>query len=245
MIYKYLLEIKYRICFSVIAWSFIMINCYYFKEILLYLFMKFSSNPNDIHLLFFLTTDVAEVFVAYIQLSFFIANQMTIICLGCHCFLFFSTGLYIFEYVYFKTIIIIVILYWLLFIFVLNNYIFPTSWYFFFKFQEYLSFQNLTFYFEAKLNEYLIFYKSLHSFGTIICQIIVVFCIILDLFKTNLLIVKKLRKLFYLIFFLVSTVLTPPEIIYQLISSICIIIIYELFTVYLFLKTELTDFKFM
>ena len=56
-----------------------MINCYYFKETVLYIFMRFSFKSTKTDLLYFLTTDVAEVFVAYIQLSSYIANQITMI----------------------------------------------------------------------------------------------------------------------------------------------------------------------
>jgi sec-independent protein translocase protein TatC len=242
MIYKYLLEIKYRCFFSVIAWSFIMINCYYFKETLLYVFMRFSSKPNDAELLFFLTTDVAEVFIAYVNLSFSIANQIIILFIYCQIFFFLSTGLYIFEHTYFKTFLILLIICWMIFLFLLNNYIFPTSWDFFFKFQKYLSFQNITVYFEVKLNEYLVFYKSIYYLCNILCQTVILFCVILDLFKTNLLIVKKLRKLFYFIFFIFSTFLTPPEIIYQLTVGISIIVIYELIIIHLIIKTEIINF---
>ena len=136
MIYKYLLEIKYRILFSFVAWSFIMINCYYFKETLLYIFMKFGSNPNNGSLLFFLPTDVAEVFLAYIHLSFYISNQIIILFLCYQIFFFLSTGLYVFEYVYFKTFLIILLGCWLMFILILNNYLFPISEHFFFNFQK-------------------------------------------------------------------------------------------------------------
>jgi sec-independent protein translocase protein TatC len=215
MIYKYLLEIKYRILFSVIAWSFMMVNCYYFKETLLYVFMGFSLKSNKNYLLYFLTTDVAEVFIAYIQLSYYVANQITMIFIYCQIFIFLSAGLYVFEYAYFKIIVVATIFFWVLFVFILNSFIFPTSWNFFLKFQEFLSFQNLTFYFEAKLNEYLVFYRSVFYLCSLIYQIIILFFIFLDLFKTNLLIVKKLRKIFYFLFLIVSTFLTPPEVIFN------------------------------
>jgi Sec-independent protein secretion pathway component TatC len=104
MIYKYLLEVKYRTFFSFIAWSFTMINCYYFKETLLYVFMKFSLESNKNNSLYFLTTDVAEVFIAYVQLSYYIANQTTIIFMSYQLYIFLSAGLYIFEYAYLKSI---------------------------------------------------------------------------------------------------------------------------------------------
>lgn len=243
MIYKYLLEIKYRIFFILLTWSFIVISCYYFKETLLYTFIKLSLNPKYTNLVYFLTTDVTEVFLVYINLSYFVANQITILFLGYQLFGFLSTGLYRFEYAYFKTILVAITLYWICFIFILNSFIFPASWFFFLEFQEFLSIQNLTFYFEAKLNEYVTFYKSVYCLCRTVFQITVVFFIFLDLFKTNLLILNKFRKVFYFIFFCFATFITPPDVIYQLLTSICIIIIYETTTVYIVFKSELLKIK--
>jgi len=108
-----------------------------------------------------------------------------------------------------------------------------------------LSFQSLTFYFEAKLNEYLAFYKSIYFLCNLLCQVMILFCVLLDLFKTNLLIIKKLRKLFYFVFFIFSTFITPPEVTYQLTVSISIIVLYELITVYLILKTEFANSNYV
>ena len=242
MIYNYSLEIKYRIFFSFIAWIFILINCYYFKETLLYIFMGFSFKLNNNNLLYFLTTDVAEVFIAYIHLSFHIANQITLIFICCQFIFFVSTGLYIFEYIYITTVTSVSVVGWITLIFVLNTFIFPISWDFFLKFQNYLSSKNLVIYFEVKLSEYLLFYKSLYYLCNLIYQVIIFFFIILDLFKTNLLIIKKLRKIFYFIFIFISTLLTPPEIVYQILVSVSIIIIYELLTIHMIFKTELAHF---
>lgn len=220
-----------------------MVNCYYSKETLLYVFMRFSFKSNQTNLLYFLTTDVAEVFIAYIQLSSYIANQITMIFLWWHSFLFLSAGLYKFEYIYWRNILITTLAFWTACIFMLNNFIFPISWNFFLRFQEYLLFQNLTFHFEVKLNEYLIFYKSIYYLCSLIFQAAVSFFIFLDLFRTNVFIIKKLRKIFYFLFFILSTFATPPEVIYQLAMGICTILIYELLIVYMIFKTKLSIFK--
>jgi len=240
MIYKYLLEIRYRIFFSLIAWSFMMINCYYFKETLLYIFVGFSSTSNDNNLTYFLTTDVAEIFMSYIWLSYYVTNQITAIFVCCQLFCFLSTGLYAFEYAYSRSVLITTITCWVVCIFVLNTCIFPATWGFFLKFQEYLLFQNLTFYFEIKLKEYLVFYKSVYYLCNLVYQILILFFILLDLFNANLFIVKKLRKIFYFIFFICSTLLTPPEVVYQILISIFIILIYELITVFMVFKVEVS-----
>jgi len=70
----------------------------------------------------------------------------------------------------------------------------------------------------------------------------VLFFIFLDLFGTHLLVIQKLRKIIYYIFFMFSTLLTPPEVIYQVMLSICLIIIYELIIFYAVFETELAYF---
>jgi sec-independent protein translocase protein TatC len=238
MIYKYLLEIRYRAFFSFIAWSFLTFNCYFFKETLLYTFIKFSWMHHYNNTSYFLITDVTEVFVTYLQLSYFIANQITFIFICYQIFVFASTGLYQFEYIYLKNISIIILICWVVFVLILNNFIFPASWSFFLQSQFFEPVKTLTFYFEAKLSEYWNFYTTIYNISYFIYQLIVFFWIFLNLFKANFLIVKKLRKVWYFAFFLVATCITPPEVIYQLIVSICTIIIYELVLMYLLLKVE-------
>ncbi len=146
------------------------------------------------------------------------------------------------EQIFFWTILIadpLTVVSWTTCIFILNNFIFPTSCNFFLRFQEYLLYQNLTFHFEIKLNEYLIFYKSSYDLCILIFQVAVLFMIFLDLLRTNVSMIKKLRKIFYFIFFSLSTFITPPEVLYQLIMSICIILIYEVLIIYMIFKMKL------
>jgi Sec-independent protein secretion pathway component TatC len=67
----------------------------------------------------------------------------------------------------------------------------------------------------------------------------ILFFIFLELFKTNLFYVKKFRKTCYFILFILSTLLTPPEVIYQVMVSLCSILLYEAITVCTIFKTEL------
>ena len=243
MTYKYLLEIKYRTFFSCIAWSFLTLNCYFFKETLLYVFMKFNSIHVYNDIVYFLITDVTEVFMTYLQLSYFIANQITVFFIWYQIFAFISAGLYEFEYIYLKSISRTVLICWVVFIIILNHSIFPASWGFFLQFQNFLSTQNLTFYFEAKLNEYWTFYIAIYYLCYFAYQLIVFFWISLNFFKTNFLIIKKLRKILYFAFFVSATFLTPPDVAYQLITSICIVLVYELTLIHILLKIEFFNFR--
>lgn len=243
MIYKHILEIKYRVFFSIIAWSFLIFNCYFFKETLLYILITFSLNYSYNGLSYFLITNITEIFMVYLQLSYFIANQITFIFICCQVFAFISTGLYRFEYIYLQNIIITILICWLSFVWVVNFIIFPTSWNFFLQFQNFMLVQNLTFYFEAKISEYWTFYLAIYYLCYIFYQLIVFFWVFLNLFKTNFLIIKKLRKNLHFVFFVLATFVTPPDVAHQIITSICMIILHELLLIYILLKIEFIYFR--
>ncbi len=83
-----------------------MLNGYFFKETLLYVVMQSGYKSNKTNLIYFLTTDVGEVFVAYVQVSSYIANQITTLFLVYQSFLFLSTGLYRYEYAYLRLVML-------------------------------------------------------------------------------------------------------------------------------------------
>ena len=181
--------------------------------------------------------------MTYLQLVYFITNQITFIFIYYQIFTFVSSGLYKFEYNYLKRMSLMILVCWVVFVLILNHIIFPASWNFFLQFQNFVLVQTLTFYFEAKLNEYWLFYTTVYYMCFFAYQLMIFFFIFLNLFKTNFLIVKKLRKVLYFIFFLVATTVTPPDVAHQLILSICIIVLYEFFLVNILLKIELINFK--
>lgn len=238
MVLQYLKEIQYRLFFSFIAWCFMLIICYHFKETLLYLFIRPSSNFNKFFF-YFVTTNVTEIFNTYIRISYFISNQLILLFLIYQSFIFISEGLYEFEYNYLKIVVTAVVFCWFTSLIILNYVIFPISWKFFLTFQEGSLIKNNIFHFETKLSEYITFYESIYYLSYFICQ---TFTLILFLFcftKISVQFIRKIRKPSYFFCFLFATLITPPEIIFQLVTGISIIIIYELITFILVLKTKL------
>jgi Sec-independent protein secretion pathway component TatC len=116
-IYKYYLEIKYRILMLLLTWFSVVLVSYCFKELLLFLIIK----PNELKysLFYFIFTDVKEVFSVYITLVLFIGNQFLVYYFLYHLLIFIALGLYKFEYRYLI-------------------FIFKTSMFFFFFFSVYL-----------------------------------------------------------------------------------------------------------
>ena len=226
MIYQYYLEIKNRFLLLFLTWVFTFCICYIYKEILLFLCItKVSSVSDSKTILYFIFTDVKEVFSVYFQLILFISNQVLLFYLFFHCFSFISLGLYNFEYKYLKLIFFSSMVFWCILFLLLNNVLLPLSWNFFLSFQDLTSF-NL--HFEAKLNEYLEFYIVFYYFCTIYCQVFIFIFIFFDYINTNLNLIKKFRKFVHFFFFFFSTLVTPPDIISQVLFSYFLILIYEL-----------------
>jgi sec-independent protein translocase protein TatC len=223
MIKKYLYEIKNRLLLIGISWTSNVIISYNYKDTLLYLSIKPSLFLYKTNTFYFIYTDLSEPFYTYIQLVFLISNQILLFYFIYQIFMFITPGLYIFEYnilnnTYIKTIII----YFSSTLF-LYNFILPWSWKFFLKFQ---TDQKISFFFEAKLNEYFTFIYTLNS-------IVLVFTIIiLSLFlietKTKIFYFKHYKKIIYLTHFLIAAIITPPDIFSQICIGTIFILLFEI-----------------
>ena len=103
----------------------------------------------------------------------------------------------------------------------------PLSWNFFLKFQN-QDLQLTPFYFEAKLDEYLTYYISLYYLVLANTQISLILFIIINYYSRDIVTISNLRKIFYFIFFVISTLTTPPDVISQIVFSSLMICVYEM-----------------
>lgn len=224
--YKYYLEIKNRSFLLLITWSFASIICYLYKETILFSLINLSSYLQTINKEpYFIFTDISEIFYVYLKLTFFISNQVTLIMFFYHILLFLSSGLYKLEYQKLQYAFKFFLLAWLSSLLLLDNFLIPFSWSFFLSFQQT---DNISFFFEAKIVEYLSYFINLYYVCFINCQVLAVITLLLNNFSENLKKVRKFRKLFYVVFVIFSTLTTPPDIISQIIMSISLVICYEL-----------------
>jgi sec-independent protein translocase protein TatC len=227
MCYSYFLEVRNRFLLVGFGWVFTAIVCYFYKETLLFLLIKpnFSStNPIPIYFIF---TNITEIFSTYLKLVYFLSNQVCLICFLYHVFLFLSPGLYYSEYKLLKRIFFISTFFFFLSISILNAVILPACWDFFLSFQKTTINNSVNLYFEAKINEYLKFYINLYSMCNLSCQMFMFIILFLIYIKGDLKLIKKFRKIFYFSFVIFATIITPPDVITQLILSSCMICIYE------------------
>jgi sec-independent protein translocase protein TatC len=236
--YKYYLEIKNRILLITFTWASLLLVCYYFKEPLLFIFInsnKYYIQTNTTP--YFIFTNISEIFYVYLYLVFFITNQVTTLMFFYHSLMFLALGLYKFEYRQLKIVFKVFIFTWVCSFILLKEFIAPFTWAFFLSFQKTNeALQPVSFFFEARISEYMIYFKNLYYVCLINCQIFAFLILVLNNIGENVRTIKNFRKLFYFIFIIFSTLMTPPDIISQIFMSYSLVTIYELLIFFKYLK---------
>jgi sec-independent protein translocase protein TatC len=143
--------------------------------------------------------------------------------------MFLALGLYHSEYKRLQSAFKIFTIAWLCSIILLKEFLIPFSWSFFLSFQETKNtLQPVSFFFEARIVEYLNYFTNLYYICLINCQILALLTLTLNQLSETAGTIKTFRKLFYFIFIIFSTITTPPDVVSQIIMSFCLIIVYEL-----------------
>jgi Sec-independent protein secretion pathway component TatC len=119
----------------------------------------------------------------------------------------------------------------------LKEFVMPFSWAFFLSFQDTNSKLQITsFFFEARISQYLDYFINLYYICLINCEILALLTLVINSVSGHAKKVKSFRKLFYFVFIVFSTVTTPPDIVSQVFLSFSLIIIYELLVFVKYLK---------
>ena len=98
-------ELKYRIIYTIISLTLLTTVLYNFKTELIYILNGHENNINE----YFIYTKLSEVFVTYIQLSFFLSFYITSAVLIIQLLVFLTPGLYEYEYKILKNLSIVII----------------------------------------------------------------------------------------------------------------------------------------
>lgn len=228
--YLYYIEIKNRIFLLSLTWFSVIFICYFYKEMLLNLFIHMNHyflTFSDLKP-YFIFTDVTDIFYVYVKIIFFISNQVLILNFCYHTLVFLSLGLYRYEYNFLQFIFVLFVFSWCFSVLFLNTVLVPLSWNFFLSFNTETNLNSVFLFFEAKLIEYIDFYINLYYVSLFNSQILIFSVLIINKFSKNLDKIKIFRRTFYYIFVLFSTLSTPPDIFSQLFLSAILVIMYEI-----------------
>jgi len=223
----YISEIKNRILLLVLSLIICTLTSYYYKETLLFLTIKNLESPNLNTPLYFISTNLTEIITAYLKLSYISSIVLVINLTGYHLLLFFGPALTINEYFTTKKYFIKSVICFFLGFFIFNKYLMPMCWNFFLNFQDLYSIKTINIYFEGKMEEYINFYTKICFLLFIISQFCISLFLILDTIKEKIKFVRRSRKMFYLVFLIISTMITPPDVFSQLITLLCFSLVFE------------------
>lgn len=239
--YTYYLEIKYRFLLISLNWIFTTWICYIYKSSLLFFLINSTSKLiNNYKHLYFIFTDISEIFYVNLDIIFFVSNQISLTLIIYHLLIFLSLGLYKTELLQFKFIFKTFLFTWLLSALICYTFLIPTSWAFFLSFQQNsIQQQPISLFFEAKLLNFVKYFIQFYNLCFFNCQFLMCLTILLNNYIKTHTQLKFFRKIFYLNFLLFSTIITSPDVFSQITITFFLILIYEIITFLNYFKLNL------
>ena len=235
MLNKYFFEIRNRTVLIGFSWVVTVMFAYLNKETLLFLSIKPNLGFFKQTSFYFIATNVTDIFSVYLSLTYLVGFQLTFIYFLCHIKAFFMPALYKTEQKKLAFFFKLSFLLWLLGLLLLNKAVLPFCWDFFSSFQN-PSTYSVNIFFEIRITEYLSLYVMTYYITAFVSQCFLILFLLLSILKKKLLFIRSTRKIFYLIFFVIATLITPPDIISQLILGNTFILMYELVIVIIIIK---------
>ena len=221
---EYLLELRHKFILLIITFFSTLIVCYCYKDVLLFLITQMHLNDET---LYFIFTDVTELLSVYLKVGFFFSIQVSTWYLFYHLFSFLAPALYFNEFKFINFMLISGTFFWFFAVLLSSYIIIPFGWNFFLSFQ----FQQ-GFYFEAHISDYFNFYTNAYLLCLIYCELFILLFIFLVDIQQNYYYIKNYRKIYYYMFLLFATLVTPPDLISQILTTFFLLLIYEIVLVF-------------
>lgn len=238
---KYIIEIKNRLFLIFLGCTIFTLVSYYYRSPLLILSVFLNSELINKNLLnYFIFTSITDLFLTYIKLSVSFLSYFLyyMLCYQTICFL--QPGLYHKEFRYLKKLFNLSFFFGLMSATVTHKILLPFTSSFFLGY--YLNnIQYMDFYFEANICEYFVFYKKILFSSFLNFQVLVVFSFTLNLLSYNKLFLKRSRKFIFLVLLILSTISTPPDILSQILSYVCLIFSFEISVFFERFRTKISQ----
>jgi len=229
---RYFLEIYNRFIILFLTWSLNFFVLFYYKEQIVYILGQHQEATFP----YFISTSLTEIFFVYLKVSSFLAFYFAYPIIVIQLALFIIPGLYKYEYLIVRNFFLLSILLYIGTTFFTYKIFLPYCWKFFSSFQLKAEESLVSLHLEARIADYLSFFFETYFLLNAILHIFLIFLFLL--YKITLNYILKYRKLFYLLFFIFATLMTPPDMISQIIVGIFFLVFFEIFLFSLFLSDE-------
>jgi len=226
---NHITEIRKKLFACLCVFISFFIICYFFSEEIYQILLQplkdaYSNNSINKRIIY---TNPAEAFLTYLKLALFGGLFFGMPFLLLQIYLFIAPALYNKEKKLTLFIIFFLPLLFFLGSIIAYKFIFPLCFKFFLAFEN-INNSGLNIEMEAKISEYFsLFVHLIFGFGIAFeAPLLLIFLLKKNIITINSL--KKNRKYWILLIFILSSILTPPDIITQIIMAIPMILIFEL-----------------
>lgn len=228
----YVKEIQLRIFFICLSFVLNFITIFYYKEQIIFSLGQHQTN-NFPH---FIATNLPEIFLCLIKFTTYLAFYCSFPIILIQSWVFFTPALYRYEYKIVRNFLILSLFFYFISNFILCTHLLPYCWEFFSGFQLSYEKTGISVQLEARLYEYVNFFTK--TFFSI--NLSLNFCLFLSFFllKFPIHVLTKLRRIVYFSNFVIATLVTPPDILSQVVIGTSLILTYELFLFSLLLTNQ-------
>ena len=220
----YLNEFKLRLNYFLLTWLTNGFVFYYYSKEILELLLNPLNVYGEVNRIVFMSLD--EGFFGYIKVYLFISFLLSLPSLFFQVLFFILPGLYRFEVNNILKFFSLTCLLSFLILFFIYFYLVPHIWHFFSSFQFEMT-SNFSLDFEPKFNSYLSFIFNLFtvSIFLIVFIFVLILLILFEFISLNILLLN--RKYIFFAFLLLSTLISPPDIISQVFLTILLSLLFE------------------
>lgn len=234
----HILEIKHRLIYFLIS-SLITFSCaYFFCQDICYFLAKPLIDLGEIH---FIYTDMGEAFITYVKISFFVTLYFCLPILLFHIWAFFTPGLYQKESRRLGWYLSFSFLFGTIGIIIAYFIILPVAWKFFFSFQSMDTMFQIEL--QPKINEYFLFITKIFFLFAISFQFPLYFLFFVEMGFVSINSFIDKRNYACVFSFIIAAILSPPDVMSQILLVIPLLILYEISIFFMKLIKEYTAYK--
>lgn len=223
---EHLLEFKSRFIKIFVSYIVIFLACYYFSDRLFFFLADPLLHSTNLDGGKIIHTGLTEIFFSYLKISSYFAFMFCLPLISYHIYAFISPGLHKDEKAIVRFSLILVPLLFLLGIIFVYCIVMPGAWNFFLSFKTPVSGLEISFY--GKISEYVGLSLQFFLVFGLAFELPVVIMILASLKIVSVKNLRSGRRVAIVIIFIISAIVTPPDVLSQICLAIPLLLLYEL-----------------